>query len=329
MIDRSPAADFLRALNTEAYGKIGAMVKRFLHYLSPALWIRTLSLYGSGELWREVGQQAARSRWAEVTAAIAFLWLLGLLGLSFVLLHSKQGAIIFPGALALGHGLQTMLGMAATPHTNAPRLWVLGLVGLGAWLCLVTGTQKLMRLVAVAAGSSPTPLACWRDRLLPWGITLLGLGVAGLVFSLVGSTTDAAAIAGRWNALVWLGRWLLAVGIGAAGLALVYRLVPQRRLPGLGLWPGVRVVLVLSLGILGLRHWGLSWLTQQAIAYDLLLVLGFNLGTLYGLILLVPVGAQVNLSVLRHRGFVHHPQKRPIPIPPPPSFDSFKIKRRN
>ncbi|MBD2108388.1 hypothetical protein [Nodosilinea sp. FACHB-13] len=303
------------------------MMKRFLHYLSPALWGRTLSLYGSGKLWREVRQQAARSRWAEVTAAIAFLWLLGLLGFSFVLLHSEQSLLLPLGALA--HGLKTMLGMAATSPTPAPGLWGLGLVGLGAWLCLVAGTQKLMQLVAVAAGSSLTPLARWRDRLLPWGITLLGLGVAGLVFSLVGSTADAAAVASRWNALTWLGRWLLAVGVEVAGLALVYKLVPQRRLPGLGLWPGVKVVLVLGLGILGLRHWGLSWLNQQAIAYDLLLVLGLNLGTLYGLILLVPVGAQVNLSVLRHRGFVHRPRERSIPTPPLPSFDSFKIKRRN
>ncbi|MBD1876368.1 hypothetical protein H6F75_23040 [Nodosilinea sp. FACHB-131] len=304
------------------------MVKRFLHYLSPALWSSTLSVYGSSKLWREVRQQAARSRWAEVSAAIAFLWLLGLLGLSFVMLHGEQSAMLPPGALALAHGLQTMLGMAATPPTTAPGLWGLSLVGLGAWLCLVAGTQKLVQLVAAVAGSSPTPPARWRDRLLPWGITLLGSGVAGLVFSLVGSATDAA-IASRWNTLICLGRWLLAIGIGAAGLALVYRLTPQRWLPGLGLWPGVRVVLVLGLGIVGLRHWGFSWLTRQGIAYDLLLSLGLNLGTLYGLILLVPVGAQINLSILRHREVVHRPWARPIPTSPPPSFDSFKIKRRN
>lgn len=304
-------------------------MKRFLHYLSPALWSSTLSVYGSGKLWREVGQQAARSRWAEVSAAIAFLWLLGLLGLSFVMLHGEQGAMLPPGALALAHGIQTMLGIVDTSPTTAPGLWELGLVGLGAWFCLVAGTQKLVQLVAAITGTSPTPLARWRDRLLPWGITLLGLGVAGLVFSLVGSTPDASASASRWNALIWLGRWLLAVAIGAAGLALVYRLTPQRWLPGLGLWPGVRVVLVLGLGILGLRHWGLSWLTRQEIAYDLLLVLGLNLGTLYGLILLVPVGAQINLSILRHRGAAHRPWSRPIPIRPPPSFDSFKIKRRD
>ncbi|PZV08560.1 MAG: hypothetical protein DCF32_04490 [Leptolyngbya sp.] len=304
------------------------MVKRFLHYLSPALWGSTLAVYGSGKLWREVGQQAARSRWTEVTAAIAFLWLLGLLGLSFVLLHSGQSAILPRGALVLAHSLQTMLGMTATPATTAPGRWGLGVVGLGAWFCLVAGTQKLVQLVAVVTGSGSTLLVRWRDRLLPWGITLLGLGVAGLVFSLVGSPPSGAAIAIRWDVLIQLGRWLLALGIGATGLALLYRVTPQRWLPGLGLWPGVRVVLVLGLGILGLRHWGLSWLTRQAIAYDLLLILGLNLVTLYGLILLVPVGAQINLSLLRHRGAVHRPWGRPVPTPPPPSFDSFKIKRR-
>lgn len=305
------------------------MVKRFLHYLSPALWGSTLAVYGSGKLWREVGHQATRSRWAEVTAAIAFLWLLGLLGLSFVLLHSEQNRLLPPGALALAHGLHATLGMAATPLTPAPGRWGLGLVGLGAWLCLVAGTQKLVQLVAGVAGSSPTSLGRWRDRLLPWGITLLGLGVAGLIFSLVGPATEAAAIAGRWSVFIRLGRWVLAIGLGAVGLALIYRLTPQRWLPGLGLGPGVRVVLVLGLGILGLRYWGVSWLTRQAIAYDLLLILGLNLVTLYGLILLVPVGAQINLSLLRHRGAVHRPWGRPVPSPPPPSFDSFKIKRRD
>ncbi|MBD1917673.1 MULTISPECIES: hypothetical protein [Cyanophyceae] len=304
------------------------MVKRFLNYLSPALWSSTLSVYGSGKLWREVRQQAARSRWAEVTAAIAFLWLLGLLGLSFVLLHGERNALLPPGALALARGLQTMLRMAATPSTAAPGRWGLGLVGLGAWFCLVAGTRKLVQLITGVAGSNPTSLAIWRDRLLPWGITLLGLGVIGLVFSLVGSAPDAGAIASRWGVFIRLGRWVLAIGIGAAGLALVYRLTPQRWLPGLGLWPGVRVVLVLGLGILGLRHWGLSWLTRQAIAYDLLLALCLNLMTLYGLVLLVPVGAQINLSLLRYRGSVHRSWGRPIPTPPP-SFDSFKIKRRD
>ncbi len=304
------------------------MVKRFLNYLSPAIWGHTLSVYSSGKLWREVGQQAARSRWAEVTAAIAFLWLLGLLGLSFVLLHGEQNALLPPGALALARRLPTMLGMAATPATAAPGRWGLGLVGLGAWLCLVAGTQKLVQLVAGVTGGSLYPLARWRDRLLPWGITLLGLGVMGLVFSLVGRATDAAAIASRWGVLIQLGRWVLAIGIGAVGLALVYRLTPQRWLPGLGLWPGVRAVLVLGLGILGLRHWGLSWLARQAIAYDLLLALGLNLVTLYGLILLVPIGAQINLSLLRYRGSAHRPWGRPTPTPPP-SFDSFKIKRRD
>lgn len=305
------------------------MVKRFLNYLSLALWSRTLSVYGNGKLWREVGQQAARSRWAEVTAAIAFLWLLGLLGLSFVLLHGDQNALLPPGTLALARGLQTMLSLANTQPTAAPGRWGLGLVGLGAWLCLVAGTQKLVQLVAGVVGSNPTPLVRWRDRLLPWGITLLGLGVVGLVLSLVSGATDAAAIASRWGALMQLVRWVLAIGIGAVGLALVYRLTPQRWLSGLGLWPGVRAVLVLGLGILGLRHWGLSWLTRQGIAYDLLLALGLNLGTLYGLILLVPVGAQINLSILRHRGAVQRPWSRPIPSPPPPSFDSFKIERRD
>lgn len=306
------------------------MVKRLLYYLSPALWGSMLSVYGSGRLWREVGQQAARSRWAEVTAAIAFLWLLGLLGLSFVLLHLGQRAVLPPGVLGLARGLQTILGMAtAAAPTAAPGRWGLSLVGLGAWFCLVAGTDKLVRLVAAIFDPRPTILTPWRSRLLPWGITVLGLGAAGLIVSVASSGLDSAAIAWRWAVFIRLGRWALAIGIGAAGLALVYRLTPPRWLPGLALWPGVRVALALGLGILGLRHGGLGWLISQGIAYDRLLILGLNLAALYGLILLVPVGAQINLSILRHRGAVHRPWGRPTPTPPPPSFDSFKIKRRD
>ncbi|MEA5452762.1 hypothetical protein VB780_29595 [Leptolyngbya sp. CCNP1308] len=288
-----------------------------------------LSVYGSGQLWREVGQQAARSRWAEVAAAIAFLWLLGLLGFSFVLLHLEQRTMLPPGTVGLAHGLQTMLGMAnAAAPIASPGRWGLSLVGLGAWFCLVAGTHKLVGLVAAVLTSPSNALSPWRSRLLPWGMTLLGLGGLGLTVSLAGGDLESAAIAGRWVGLIRLGRWALAIGIGGAGLALVYRLAPQRWLPGLALWPGVRVALALALGVLGLRHWGLDWLIHQGIAYDRLLILGLNLATLYALILLVPVGAQINLSILRHRGAVHRPWGRPTPPPPPPSFDSFKIKRR-
>lgn len=305
------------------------MVKRLLYYLSPALWGRLLAVYGSGQLWREVVQQAARSRWAEVTAAIAFLWLLGLLGLSFVLLQGGQTAALPPGSLALAQGLQTLLGVIdPSPQSGTLGPWRLGFVGLGAWLCLVTGTQKLVQLVAIIFGSGSAGLPpTWRSRLLPWGMTLLGLGVMGLVFSLVGIGAGLAIAPGRWSILLRLGRWVLAIGIAAGGLAALYRLTPPRWPPGLALWAGVRVALALGLVILGLRHWGLGWLARQGLAYDLLLALGFNLGTLYGLILLVPVGAQVNLSTLRQRGAVHRPWGRPMPTPPP-SFDSFKIKRR-
>ncbi|PSR15916.1 hypothetical protein C8255_20615, partial [filamentous cyanobacterium CCP3] len=106
-----------------------------------------------------------------------------------------------------------------------------------------------------------------------------------------------------------------------------YRLAPRRWAAGLPLWPGVRLVLLLGIVGLGLRSWGLAWLAGQELAYGLLLTLGLNLGSLYGLILLVPVGAQVNLSALRHRGTVSRPWG--MPPPTPPSFESFKINRRS
>ncbi|MFQ4135715.1 hypothetical protein PGN35_005290 [Nodosilinea sp. PGN35] len=308
------------------------MAKRLLHYLSPSRWGQSLAFYGSGRLWRDVASQAVRSRWAEVTAAIAFLWLLGLLGASFVLLQGAQTAIIPPSALALAQGFPALLGVVdPTPQAGTLGRWGAGFLGLGAWFCLVAGSRQLHQLLAATFGQGAVggPAAdTWRCRLIPWGMTLLGLGLAGLVFSLLGSGTEGAIAPGRWSTVLRLGRWALAIGVVAVGLALVYRLVPPRWSPSLALWPGVRVAVALGLLILGLRHWGLSWLARQGIAYDLLLVLGINLVTLYGLILLVPVGAQVNLSTRRHRSTVQHPWGRPVPTPPPPSFDSFKIKRR-
>jgi hypothetical protein len=92
----------------------------------------------------------------------------------------------------------------------------------------------------------------------------------------------------------------------------------------------VRLALVLGLGIFAVRNVCVGWLMGQAMAYAPLLTLALNLLTLYGLIVLVPLGAQVNLSALHHQGL--SPQRTwgsPTSMAPPPSFDSFKIKRRD
>ena len=276
------------------------MAKRFLHHLSPALWVRSLTVYGSGRLWQEVGHQAGRSRWAEVGAAIAFLWLLGFIGLSFVLLQLNQTYTLPLVILGPAHELQRLLAIAnAAANNSSPSLWGLGSVGLGAWLCLVGGTKKLVQLVAAVYGSPSQP-ADWRSRLLPWGLTGLGLGITGLVFAAVAPGARVAQ-PGLAQGMALLGRWVLALGIVALGVGLMYRLIPRRWTHGQPLWSGIRIVLILGLGLLGLRHWGASWLARQDLAYTLLPVLGLNLLVLYGLILLVPVGAQINLSTLRHR----------------------------
>ncbi|TVQ10363.1 MAG: hypothetical protein EA368_07590 [Leptolyngbya sp. DLM2.Bin27] len=302
---------------------------RFLHYLRPSLWASRLAVYGHGRVWQEIGYRAGRSRWAEVGAAVAFLWLLGLLGLGFVLLHLDQiyglpGAIVGPA-----HLLTATLAMAdSSPSGAPPGLALLGVIGLGSWLCLGIGTQKLVQLVAAVYGGGSPPIADWRMRLLPWGLTVLNLGIAGLVFVLIGGGAGVARPGlARWLGLI--GRLGLALGLVALALALVYRLIPRRWVSGQPLWPGVSLALVLGLGLLGLRHWGLSLVTRPDLAYTMLLVLGANLLTLYLLILLVPTGAQINLSTLRHRGWPRRPSRAPAAAPPPPSFDSFKIKRRD
>lgn len=304
------------------------MAKRFLHNLRPAFWARSLAVYGNGRLWQEVGHQAGRSRWAEVGAAITFLWLLGFLGLSFVLLQLDQTHALPLVLLGPARELQRLLAIADPPANNSsPSLWGLGIVGLGTWLCLVGGTQKLVQLVAAVYGSA-SHAADWCTRLLPWGLTGLGLGITGLVFTVMdrGASVAQPGLAQRMGLL---GRWVLALGIVVLGVALAYRLIPRRWAPGQPLWPGVRIVLIFGLGLLGLRQWGVSWLARQDLAYALLLVLGCNLLILYGLILLVPVGAQINVSTLRHRGLPSRPWGVPAAAPPPPSFDSFKIKRRD
>ncbi|WOD39108.1 hypothetical protein [Nodosilinea sp. E11] len=303
------------------------MAKRFLYYLSPRVWVNSLAVYSNGRLWQDVKRQAVRSRWAEVAAAIAFLWLLGLLGLSVVLLDLNQRQPLPLGVLAPARSLQTALAIVEADSTSPSlNLWGLGIISLGTWFCLVIGTQKLVQLVVTVYSSEPRRDSSWRAALLPWAITLLGLAITGSVVALVdrpwlGSQAGLA----QWLGL--LGRWALALGNVALGLGLVYRLTPRRWVPGLPLIPGVRVTLGLGLGLLGLRWVIIHWLRGQALAYGLLLTLGLNLVVLYGLILLVPIGAQANLSSLRHRS-PSRPWVTPAVAPPPPSFDSFKINRR-
>lgn len=305
------------------------MAKRFSNHLSPARWAKGLAIYGSVRLWQEVSDQAGRSRWAEVGAAVAFLWLLGLLGLSFVLLHLNQSQPLPLAILLPARKLQTILAIGEpTGSTSSLSWWGLAIAGLGAWLCLVAGTQKLVLLVAAIYGSNIAQVSDWRTRLLPWGMTILGLSLTSLVFIVLGqnSGTTGPALA-QW--LGRLGRLALALSVVGLGLGLAYRLIPRRWAPGQPLWPGARLAVALGLGGLGLRQWGLSIVISPDLSYALLLVWGVNLLTLYGLILLVPMGAQINLSTLRHRGLPSRSWGATAAVPPPPSFDSFKIKRRD
>ncbi len=304
------------------------MVKRFLYRFSPQAWGPALAVYVKGRLWQEVWHQARRSRWAEGAAAVAFLWLLGLLLGSFVVLHLGQGVWLPPGWLEVARSIQSGVAIPSTEAGAGPiSRWGLGLVGLGAGVSWVAGTQKLLRWVGEVYGDRTD--RAWRSRLLPWGVSLLGLGLAGAIVSLVGpaSALTGAGLA-RWSE--HLARWGVALGTLALGLALVYRFTPRRWRAGLPLWPGVRLAIVLGLGIFAVRGWCVGWLTGQAMAYLPLLTLALNLLTLYGLIVLVPLGAQVNLSALHYRGL--SPQRTwgsPTSMAPPPSFDSFKIKRRD
>jgi hypothetical protein len=298
----------------------GIALRRFSNYWNPAIW-------------RAIWQQSQRQRWRSLVAEVSFLWLLGLLGGSFALLHiSQQSAVPMPGGiLQMAHGLRQMLNIpapaAASQSLGLPLVLA---VSIGAGLCWVTGTEKLTYLLATVYQGAPARRPGWAGKLWPWLMTAALLLMVGVVSSLIAPMANPAAPVvspSPWGGIARLLRSLASLGILILGIGLVHRLSPRQWLPQCPLWPGVGLTVGLGLGVWSVGQGGMRWVQSHNVAYGLFLV--FSLSLLVGFLLLwlLPAGAQFNVSSMQHGGGPGPRLWNPRTSPPPPSFESFKINR--
>ncbi|MGF1567428.1 MAG: hypothetical protein ACFCVD_05065 [Nodosilinea sp.] len=313
------------------------MVQRRRLKLNPGAWLKGIPPYGNLALWQDIWHQGQRFHWSTTATEVSFLWLLGLLGSSFGLLQvSRQNVFWVPqGVLRLAHGLRDTLAIPV-PVEAGSGLGQLALlaIAIGTGLCLVTGTERLAQVVATAYQGAPSRRRGWAGRLWPWLMAVILLVMVALVAELVGrplalDTAEGSAPSPlvSWAKLTQGLRWLGAAGVMTLGLGLFNRLSPRPWQPGSPLWPGVGLTLGLGLGLWGLGQWGIERLQSAELAYSLLLELGLSLLLLFCLIVLVPVGAQFNASMGQHGGGPGRFFGDPRITPPPPSFESFKIRR--
>lgn len=278
-----------------------------------------------------------------VTLEVAFLWLLGLIAGSFALLQGARQPIPLPQlSLQLGYGVQTLLLPDPLPQGMAVnRIW-LGGVAVLAWLCLTAGTARLCQLVSRVYRSSAALRPRWVALVLNVLLTLMLLLLVNLSLAWLGpehltptavedlrlQTAEGSPVEPTWPAALWyFARWPATLGVVGLGLASIYRLSPQRWVQGAPLWPGTGLVLMLGSMGLAIGLWGMHQITTQGVAYGVLLVLAMVLLLMYGLILLVPLGAQFNVSLVNQGAVVITSNNTPRLTAPPPSFESFKINR--
>jgi len=182
----------------------------------------------------------------------------------------------------------------------------------------------------------------WKAKLVSLGLTLgtllLLLVACALIFVSDWLVHRVAAQGGPMIslALLHLWRWLswpLALGIVAAAFVLIYRFGPSRWQPGKPLVPGAVLAALAWAGLsLGFRlygaHFGHFNRVYGAVGAVIVLLLWLYLGSLSML-----MGDQVNVTVgddlrrrARRRGLG---PKGPGGMPvAPPSFESFRIRRR-
>ncbi len=312
------------------------MVKR--QYLNSAFGVvlSHLAIYWNLALWRAIWHQSQRYRWRSITAEVAFLWLIGMLGASFALLQfSQQSSVtVPPSVLQLATGVGHILAVSTPPGPTQslplPWLWA---ITFAAWLCFVAGTERLTYVLALLYQGAPSRRPGWVGKLWPWLLTSIILITVGLVSSLVGSAVtaspDNSGAVGwlSWPGLFRLLRGLVSVGLTGLGVALVHRLSPRQWPSGCPLWPGVGLTVGLGLGVLALGRWGVGWIQAQTLAYGLFLTLSLTLMALFVWLWLILAGAQFNVSAMSYRGGPGQPAWGTRTMPPPPSFESFKINR--
>jgi uncharacterized BrkB/YihY/UPF0761 family membrane protein len=309
----------------------------------PRVSARGLSIYGHGGIWRDVLGHARKLTMTAVALEVALLWLLGIMAGSFALLQSHlQGFPLPPVSLTLSQLIQTLL-MPASPDqgTELGRVGV-GAIALLAGGCLLTGTSRLAYLVSRVYRSSLPRRPRWVTLVCHGFLTGVIWVLVNLVLHFVGAndlvaatvadlrlqTAEGSTVSPSWQATLWHGvRWPVAAGLVGLGLACFYRLSPQRWPRGAPLMPGIILAIGLGAISIGLSLWTMRWITSPPIAYGPLLHLTIALGLVFWLILLVPLGAQFNVSLV-NQGVVSVAAVGVPPIAaPPPSFETFKISR--
>ncbi len=287
------------------------------------------ALYGNLGLWRQVWRQSRRQGGGMAAAAIALLWLVSLLIISFLMLQLPNSALArLPAAIPnLARYLATSLGVPqpGSPVVAIPWPWrVLLIWGAGLWG--VAGTAQLTQALAGIYQGRGQSRRTWLTQLWPWAVTALLLLQAPLLASWL--RAPGTSQLSLWAQAMGLLRWLAATGLITLTLGVINRFSAKPWIRGCPLWPGVGLTLGLGLVVWNLGDWLLTWIWGHDLAYGLLLVLGLVMIRLVLLLWLVLWGAQFNVGLLlyttRVRGQAGPPHLRQ---PPPPSFDSFKINR--
>lgn len=289
-----------------------------------------LALYGNLQLWRQVWRQSRRQGGGMVAAAIALLWLVSFLIISFLVLQlpSSNSTRVPVAILNLARHLATSLGVfqpSSLVMTVIPWPWLVLLIGVTG-LCSVAGTTQLTQTLAGIYQGRSQARQTWLTQLWPWAVTALLLLEAPLLASWLRAPESSQL--SLWAQAMGLLRWLAATGLITLTLALLNRFSTKPWVRGCPLWPGVGLTLGLGLGVWNLGDWLLALIRGHGLAYGLLLVFGLGMIRLVLLLWLVLWGAQFNVGLLmygskvRNKTGLYNPRQTP-----PPSFDSFKINR--
>lgn len=292
---------------------------------------------------REVIQGSFRYRLLGQSASIAYPALLALLLASLALLLATglmpsgwQQGLVRPLSQVLP--LSPLSEFEAWTGRLAPEQQRRSLVlfGLLAWGVAAAAMQGLMRgfdLIHQIPVRQRRSL--WRSRLIALALVLLLTLAAALLLSLAYASSGAIAQAQQVGASfdLWAATlrrllyWLLAWTIMVATFIGLYRLGPSRLPPGLPLLPGA--LLPASTWVVSLALWQRceSLLQRYQATFGTVGLLIVLMIWVYGALLMVLVGDQINISVARQRA-LRPPQQTRVSATPP-SFDSFTIRRRN
>lgn len=239
-------------------------------------------------------------------------------------------AAAYPSPLRQGfHRVLTFLNGLCPPLTLTAaeqpgnRMLLATLVVVCLWATIITcrtAVDTLQRLFPLQR--SPQTSALRWLRLLIQAFWLLS--ISGSVMYLIAPLPSTASDFLLWRLL----RWPMAFGLLSIGYAGLYRLTPRRWIPGYPLMLGSFLASTLSFsGILLLQC-----LTTQpsAIFPDVTAPLNLLIGSgvLYLASFGLLAGAQSNAAVRRTRPEASHSINTMQSLPPP-SFESFKIRRRS